>query len=132
MATRYCLRCPDAQLTPMAGATDAMAFFECPSCERRYARRAGGDLMFRWPHPVAMPLYSVLFEDDPVSRAGDVARRFARQRTDDELFQMIAEIERELADPTQEIRAILDNPQAEHVCRAYLREFVDRLRTELS
>lgn len=131
MPEEHCLVCRDAPLTSLPASGDDVAFLECPSCGRQYALGAGGGLTFRWPHPLALPLYAVLFERDPVARAGEVARRFRRSHPFDELSTMIEEIERELADPTQEVRAIVDNPQPEEVCREFLGAFVAELRERL-
>lgn len=128
---RACPRCPDARLDRLPESDGEIAFFACPSCGRRYAREADGQLTARWPHPVALVLYTVLFEERPVSRAGEIADRFRRQRPPDELSDMIREIERELEEPTQEVRAILDNPLPEEECRAFLRAFVRELRDRL-
>ena len=61
-------------------------------------------------------------------RAAEFARRFAEDRTSAELSTLVDEIQLELDRPTQEIRAILDNPQPEEVCRQYLRAFVATIR----
>lgn len=131
MTDDRCLVCPDAALAPISASDDDIAFFECPSCGRPYAREAGGSLTFRWPHPLALPLYAVLFEKDPVSRAGEVARRFRASHPMGELRRMAGEIERELADPTQEVRAVVDNPQPEDVCREFLGAFASELRERI-
>jgi hypothetical protein len=44
---------------------------------------------------------------------------------------MVEEIELELAQPTQQVREILDNPQTEEQCRAYLRDFAAKARGRL-
>lgn len=131
MTDQRCLVCPDAPLASIAASDDDVAFYACPSCGRQYALEAGGSLTFRWPHPLALPLYAVLFERDPVSRAGEVARRIRGSHPVGELRRMVEEIERELADPTQQVRAIVDNPQPEDVCRDFLGAFVAELRAEL-
>jgi hypothetical protein len=68
-----------------------------------------------------------LYDDDPASRADEVARKFGGRRS----AQFLSEIELELAHPTQEVRAILDNPQSEEVCREFLREVAARIRSRM-
>lgn len=129
--TQVCLRCRDTRLDSVSASASDIEFFKCPCCGRQYAKQAEGELTFRWPHPVALPLYSVLFEQHSMSRAPEVARTLYQQRPADELASMIEEIERELDQPSQQVRAILDNPQSEEECRAFLRAFVAELRDRL-
>ena len=72
---------------------------------------------------VAMPLYAVLFDENPLPRAEAVAQMFVAQRSPEQLSRMLDEIERELTQPTGEVRAVHDNPQSEALCRDFLREF---------
>ncbi len=131
MVAPDCLRCDDVQLTRLSESTDDIGFLECPLCGRQYAKKPGEAVTYRWLHPVSLPLYSVLFDQDPLSRAADIAQLFIEQRPADDLLAMLKEIELELDHPTQQVRAILDNPQSEEVCREFLGGFVARVRSEL-
>ena len=126
-----CLRCPGVELVPGRGSSPEIDFFDCPACHRNYARKPGQSLTYRWLHPVSLPLYSVLFDSNPLSRASHIADLFIQQQSRPRLRQMIAEIEEELTRPTQQVREILDNPQTEGQCREYLREFVTCVRAKV-
>jgi transposase-like protein len=127
MTIPACLRCDAVQLVRLPESSDEIEFFHCPSCHRPYAKRSGGSLTFRWLHPISLALYDVLFDDDPVSRADEVAWKHGGRMA----ARFASEIELELANPTQEVRAILDNPQSEEVCREFLREVAARIRSRM-
>ena len=115
----FCLRCPDVTLRTL-DRTREISFFECPACGRHYAQKKSGTLTYRWLHPISLPLYCVLFSKEPVAEAPRVAAHIADTRSAVELEAMTREIELELEQPTQQVRAILDNPQSEEACRAFL------------
>jgi hypothetical protein len=117
-------------LTPLSSPA-GIEFLECPKCYRHYARKPGGALTFRWLHPVSLPLYTVLFVTNPLQRAPEVAKQFVSQRSVEELNRIAEEIELELKHPTQNVREILDNPQTEDQCRAFLEAFVRCVRNEI-
>jgi hypothetical protein len=123
-----CLRCRDVALVPAASSPADVTFYECPTCGRPYAKAAGGPLTYRWLHPVSLPLYCVLFSPEPVPEAERVARDFVQRESDEHLCVLLDEIELELREPTQTVRDIIDNPQPEETCRAFLRAFVDHAR----
>jgi hypothetical protein len=97
-----------------------MAFFECPSCHRQYAKTKSGALTYRWLHPVSLPLYCVIFEKSPVYHSRRVADLLLRQNSQNLLAAIISEIELELEEPTQQVREILGNVATEEKCRQFL------------
>jgi len=105
-------------------------YWDCPTCHRPHKRTRSGELTYRWPHPVSLPLYAVLFDDDPLPRVEEVARQLRGQRSAADFKAVLDEIELELVLPTQQCRAILRNPQAEKVCRQFLREVVTWARDQ--
>lgn len=106
-----------------------MAFFECPSCRRHFARKHGGALTYRWGHPVSLALYGVLFASDPLTEAPRIAESLRQQgRTPEALAAFAEEIERELAQPTQQVRDILGSKASEAACRAFLAAVVRQLK----
>src|SRR5215467_10773854 len=123
------LRCAGVELTPISSPA-GIEFFECPKCSRHYARKPGGRLTFRWLHPVSLPLYAVLFVTDPLERTCAVADQFVAERSAEEMNRIADEIQLELEHPTQNIREILDNPQTENQCRAFLAAFVECVRNK--
>jgi len=125
-----CLRCEAVELTLLSSLPD-IEFLECPNCYRHYAREPGGSLTFRWLHPVSLPLYAVLFVTDPLERTGAVADQFVAERSAEEMNRIADEIQLELEHPTQNIREILDNPQTEDQCRAFLAAFVECVRNKV-
>ena len=131
IAIPKCVQCADVALTPIQPSPNNIEFFECPKCYRAYARKSGGTLTFRWPHPVSLALYAALFATEPIQIAPDVAERFASQRSAEEMIRIVDEIEIELQHPTQNVRDILDNSQTEDQCRAFLRAFVACVRAKL-
>lgn len=124
-----CLRCSDTVLVPLPESPTDITFLACPTCGRRYAQRAGGALTFAWGHPISLVLYPVLFEAAPLDRVNDVTQRLLEQWTPEQVRAAIAEIELELAAPTQPIRDILDNQASEELCRAYLAALMMALRS---
>jgi hypothetical protein len=126
-----CLRCAGVELIPFGRSSPEIEFFDCPVCHRRYARKPGRSLTYAWLDSVSLPLYSVLFDSDPLTRVSHVAELFVQQKSGDQLRHIVAEIEEELEGPTQRVREILDNPQTEEQCRDYLREFVRCVRARL-
>ena len=126
-----CLRCARIDLRRLPESSTDIEFFECPSCRRRYARRAGGSLTYRWRHPITLALYGVIFDDDPVSHAASQADAFSQKRSRDELQKIAEEIELELNEPTHSVREVLENRATEERCREYLRVFAARVRVHL-
>ena len=126
-----CLRCPGVELRRLPESTKDIMFFECRSCQRQYAQRLGRSLTYRWGHPVTLPLYIVLFDSEPWSRAQATADHFLKACSRDELARMIEEIDLELHHPTQNVRDILDNRASEEKCREFLHAFVTHVRSAL-
>jgi hypothetical protein len=126
-----CLRCSGIELRRLPDSTKDHTFFECPACQRQYAQSPGHSLAYRWGHPVTLPLYAVLFDSEPLSRAQATAEHFLRDRSSNELARMIEEIDLELHHPTQNVRDILDNRVSEEQCREFLQAFVAHIRSRL-
>jgi hypothetical protein len=81
---------------------------------------------------VSLPLYCVIFENDPVARAPEVAKMFFQQESPHVLATMIREIEFELQRPTQQVREIVNNIASEEQCREFLTAFLNCLREALA
>jgi hypothetical protein len=131
-ATPFCLRCPGVRLAALdSSAPQQILFFGCPSCRRQYAQKRSGPLTYRWLHPISLALYCVLFSEDPLADAPRVANLLA-EKSSPQVEVMISEIELELAQPTQRVRDILDNPQSEEICRQFLAAVANQLRERLA
>jgi len=76
---------------------------------------------------MSLPLYCVIFDRDPVSRAAEVAASFV-DRKDLDLQLMKDHISAELAAPMQRVSEILD---FEHATEDQLREFLREFRISL-
>lgn len=126
-----CLRCPSTALRPLSGSSPEMAFFECPSCPRQYARKGDGPLTYRWGHPISLALYGILFATDPLTEADRIADSLSKDRTPEALAMFVAEIELELEHPAQQVRDILDNRSSEAACREFLAAVVRRMKGAL-
>jgi hypothetical protein len=126
-----CLRCSEVELIPATMKSGDTDLFHCPACHRRYARRPGRALTYPWLSPPSLPLYCTLFDENPVSRASEIAEIFIKQETPDDLRRIVVDIEEELDRPTQQVRDILDNPQSEELCREFLRQFAANVRQKL-
>lgn len=131
MVDRSCLRCDFATLTVLPESNDQITFYQCPSCQRYYAQRAGRTLCDRWLSPLGIVLYGIQFEPNPQAGAERVARSLLHQQKPEEITRMILEIEAELQEPRQQVRDILDLPQAEEELRAFLRRVVEYWRAEI-
>jgi hypothetical protein len=121
-----CLRCKTTGLIASAS-PGGISFFECPKCHRNFARKPGGALCFRWPHPIGLILYPVIFADDPSQDCERVADLFAKQQSSERIKLFVQEIKLELDDPTQQVRDILECHASEDDLRKYLRCVADRL-----
>ena len=131
MADLCCLRCDSTQLTALAESNDQITFYQCPSCLRQYAQRAGRTLCDRWLGPLSIVLYGVQFEPLPQAAAERVARSLLQQQKPEEITRMICEIESELQEPRQQVRDILNLPQPEEEVRAFLRRVVEYWRAKI-
>ena len=127
-ATASCLRCAATALRKL-DSPEGVAFFECPSCHRHYAREAGGALTYRWGHPISLALYGALFDPDPLPEAPRIAEFLRKGRTAELIGEWAEEIALELAHPTQAVRDILGNPSSEAACREFLAAVVQQLQT---
>jgi transposase-like protein len=116
----HCLRCKTAALVAVPS-PDSISFYECPNCHRAFARKADGALCFRWRHPISLVLYPVIFEVNPTERCERIADMFAKQESTEQINAIVQEIKLELADPTQQVRDILDCHASEEDLRKYLR-----------
>lgn len=123
-----CPRCRPVALRRLAESTQAMAFFECPSCRRHFARKHCGALTYRWGHPVSLALYGVLFEAAPLTEAPRIAESLRQGRTPEALAAFAQEIELELVQPVQQVRDILGSKASETACREFLAAVVHRLK----
>lgn len=130
MANLSCLRCNSTPLTALPESNDQITFYQCPSCLRQYAQRADRTLCDRWLSPLSIVLYGLQFESQPLAGAERVARALLQQRKPEEITNMISEIEAELQEPRQQVRDILNLPQAEEEVRAFLRQVVEYWRSE--
>jgi transposase-like protein len=122
----HCLRCKTTVLI-VSPSPSGISFFECPKCHRNYARKSGGSLCFRWPHPIGLVVYPVIFEANPGQHCERVAKLFAKQESSERIKQIVQEINLELEDPTQQVRDILECHASEDDLRKYLRCVADRL-----
>ena len=77
-------------------------------------------MTFRWGHPVCVALYGVQFAQDPLPQAQRVAQALVAQYPANQLAAMVAEIDLELATPTQQVREMLDSAATEGRCREFL------------
>lgn len=121
-----CLRCKTTALIPLAS-PDEISFYECPQCRRQFARKPGHALHFRWMQPISVALYPVIFEQNPEQGCEQVADTLAEQKSTEWIRLLIQEIRLELADPTQQVRDILDCRATEEDLRAYLRCLAEQL-----
>lgn len=132
MSELRCLRCKTVPLAETGPADPRVAFFECPTCGRQYARQPGGALTFRWLHPISIVLYPVLFDEAPVGRAAEVAAAIVRNQPTDQLAALAREIRLELAEPTQPVRDILDSRSSEDDLREFLRLVAEQVEAFLA
>jgi transposase-like protein len=122
----HCLRCKTSELTALPSPS-SVSFFECPKCRRSFARKSGGELCFRWLHPISLVLYPVIFEANPIQDCERVVEMFAKQESSERIKLIVQEIKLELDDPTQQVSDILECVASEGDLRKYLRCVADRL-----
>ena len=113
----------------LPGSGESVSFFECPRCGRRFTRARGGALTERWPGPISLLLYPVMFSIRPADDVGRVVAHFVdvEQWHQDKIEQIIREITLELEEPTQQVSQILDIKASEEDAREYLRLMVECL-----
>ena len=132
LEAEFCLRCQDAALGQLPEATTEIAFFECPSCHRHYAKREGRSLTYRWLHPISIALYEFSFRSEPKEGfASSAARAIAEERSTEEIKFVVSEIEADLIRPTQQVRDILGTQASEEVCRQFLSSVIELIRSKL-
>jgi len=128
-----CLRCKSVELRPDAEEHEGIAFYDCPSCHRRYAQKPGAPLTYRWLDPISLVLYEFLFRSAPaeghVTCAVDFIFNEIRQEKR-EVF--VREIEEELHHATQPVSRILNGDRTELQCRAFLAEVTTAARTRMA
>ena len=126
------LSCPSCgePLVQSADSTADVTFFECKSCGRRYLTRASQGLVFRWPHPIGVALYSFAFRSRPQSHHLSTAiRSLTEGQSQEQVAAAVREIERELEQPTQQVHQMLPGSQRSEVeCREFLQVVLQQLR----
>ena len=122
-----CLRCKTVPLHDLPS-PEGIRFLECPRCKRHYAKKPDRPMTFRWLHPITVALYGVIFDRNPVPRAGQVAESLASEPAEWRAA-LLREIVLELADPTQDLADTLDLAAPDAVLRDFLRELATRLET---
>jgi len=122
-----CLRCKTVPLHDLPS-PEGIRFLGCPQCLRHYAKKPDRPMTFRWPHPITVALYGVIFDRNPVPRAGQVAESLASEPAEWRAA-LLREIVLELADPTQDLADTLDLAAPDAVLRDFLRELATRLET---
>ena len=120
--TGECPRCGGV-LTP-SQSPPSIFFYECPRCHRRYARSPGEALHERWPGPLSLVLYGVIFEQRPQDSAARIAGLFVDDPRRDDI---VAEIRLELREPSQSVREILDLRASETDLREFLALVADQI-----
>ncbi len=102
-------------------------FFRCCRCERQYAVASDHTLLDRWPSPLTLPLYSIIFAHHPQDDASRVAMQL-NEKTPAERRVIVAEIREELANPKQKVHLIhdlADKDVTEQDVREFLRLVAD-------
>jgi hypothetical protein len=129
----FCLRCRTVELEHVdQEVNDDVKFFRCPTCFANYTSN-NGVLVDRWLMPITLPLYRVIFSPNPEHADPSIPVAECEQRDPQRIALMIKDIERELAEPTQPLNAVLPGPYEtapgrDEALRRYLRRFVDALR----
>lgn len=124
---KKCLRCgmPLSEAEPKL---PDISFYSCPQCGSHYAQEPGQELHDRWLMPLSLPLYDVIFDKDPVSRASEIANKYVG-RVDLDLDKLEQHIEDELSNPKQKVSEIHNSEYAnEKQLRDFLKAFKDALR----
>jgi hypothetical protein len=123
-----CLRC-NTELEPAEPQTPDTSYYSCPACQCEYAQKPGEGLHDRWLMPLSLPLYAVIFDKNPSSRAGEIAQHFVA-REDLDLDVLEQHIDDELSNPKQKVSEILNFVSAtEDQLRDFLAVFRDELRS---
>jgi hypothetical protein len=116
----YCLICKTFVLSILPDSNEEITFYECRQCHRQFSKSDGRALCYRWLHPISLLLYGVIFESQPQKAANRIAENFQNGKTIEDLMFIIQEVKRELDDPTQNVRDILDLHQSEVDLREFL------------
>ena len=122
-----CYRCNSNLINVTTSDADDVEFFECTSCKSSYSKRTDGNLHDRWLMPITLPLYSVIFDKNPETRAREQAHEFLNtDNIDIEILK--THIREELESPKQNISEILNFKYPnEDKLRKYLRCFVTEI-----
>jgi len=108
-------------------------FLSCKNCPCQYTENSKGRVHDRWLMPITLPLYGVIFEEDPLSCVDNAVNEMASRKREfiDVLIEHISE---ELVNPKQKIIDLHDfkHPNEERL-RAFLKlvkEGVENKRSE--
>ena len=105
-----CLYCKDQPLAERSNILPRHSAFVCPRCSREYDRGEGDSVHEAWGNsaPWTLPLYSLIFADDPKPRIAQMVDFLTRDKTPEELEEIARGIDEEIVHPKQRVSEILD------------------------
>ncbi|MGF1761775.1 hypothetical protein [Aliivibrio kagoshimensis] len=103
----HCYRCK-LELTETTPAESGnILFYACEGCGACYAKKAGQQLHDRWQMPITIPLYSLIYEKEPLKIVNNVVNQISRSKRRF-VEPIINDIHEELNNPKQKLIEIHD------------------------
>ena len=97
----------------------------CSLCPAQYTRSSDGSLTDRWLSPISLVLYFIIFSKDPREDVPRAIENIRQNHSAELLSNIVSDIRRELDEPKQRVRDILNLMAPEElVSEADVREFL--------
>jgi hypothetical protein len=123
-----CYRCGGKLVDVTPEDVKQIRFHSCSECHAAYTENEEGRLHDRWLMPITIPLYSVIFDKEPLLRVDQVVSDIVSR---DKRFRdlLVIEIAEELRSPRQKISDIhkFKYPDEDNL-RKFLRLVLERIK----
>ncbi len=117
----HCYRCDLELIETTPAESGNILFYACEGCGACYAKKAGQQLHDRWQMPITIPLYALIYEQEPLKAVDKTVIQLSRKKRS-YVELMIQEINLELKNPRQNLIDIHDYVYPnEHQFREFLR-----------
>jgi hypothetical protein len=115
-----CFRCKNNLVDITPDDLEGIQFFGCHGCGSHYTKNPGKQLCDRWLMPITLPLYNVIFEENPMDKLKQTMFMLRKEKPEG-LIQIVEHIKDELNEPKQNL---CDTHDFVYPNEAKLREFL--------
>lgn len=103
----HCYRCKYHLTDVTPDDLEEIDFYVCEGCGSSYAKQIGQQLHDRWQMPITIPLYSLIYEQQPLNVVDSVVNQISRKKRG-YIEVIIEHIKDELNTPKQKLTEIHD------------------------